>query len=162
MEPEFHSIESLTTWRPLSTPPSPTPLGQVSPTSETVDTSSIVSVRELVKIFEVSQQKNYVVISYPKRRSRGERLLPRVPPKPLSSILVSNQPRRVVLRKVVFLTGLFGSFCVWEPGPFCGTMSAFTFERFCRRWFQVFTISHFSSSFRVILGDGNVGLFNYS
>ena len=111
MEPEFHSIESLTTWRPLSPPPSPspTPLGQVSPTSETVDTSSIVSVRELVKIFEVSQQENSVVLSYPKRRSRGERLLPRVPPKPLSSILVSNQPRRVVLRKV-FFHRIVGSF----------------------------------------------------
>ena len=110
MEPEFHSIESLTTWRPLSSPPSPspTPLGQVSPTSETVDTSSIVSVRELVKIFEVSQQENSVVVSYPKRRR--ERLLPRVPPKPLSSILVSNQPRRVVLRKVVFLNRIVGSF----------------------------------------------------
>ena len=111
MEPEFHSIESLTTWRPLSPPPSPspTPLGQVSPTSQTVDTSSIISVRELMKIFEVSQQ-NSVVVSYPKRKGRGERLLPRVPPKPLSSILVSNQPRRVVLRKVVFLIRIVGSF----------------------------------------------------
>ena len=113
MEPEFHSIESLTTWRPLSPAPSPslspTPLGQVSPTSETVDTSSIVSVRELVKIFEVSQQENSVVLSYPKRRSRADMLLPRIPTKPLSSILVSNQPRRVVLRKV-FLHRIVGSF----------------------------------------------------